>query len=249
MSTEFRGEMMYPRQTNIKGATPSIDGGCLFRTVNTGSTTITSFRNMENGQRFFVFVDDLNTAIQPGAALVMGGGAYVAGTKGWIEFIVDKGIAYELYRSVQISQKDYGVIDGEGGDIDIGAANTWEKFDGFQTNGPSSATVTADQGNSRIQVLQAGDYKITVTGQDSDWASASTNSTLDIAIYTGPIGSLVSRKIRNVLAASDTNQPFTLIHTRALAALDVVEFWVRSSDAASSTLEWVGLEMSVEAVG
>ncbi|MGW8300417.1 MAG: hypothetical protein ACWGNO_00030 [Desulfobacterales bacterium] len=84
-------------------ATPSINepGTNIFKTQNTGATTITSFDNRFEGQVFTIIINDANTTIADSASIQLAGGVNFVGTvNDTITFVIDGTTAKEICRSV-----------------------------------------------------------------------------------------------------------------------------------------------------
>jgi hypothetical protein len=81
--------------------TPSVSGSRLFKTNNTGATSITTFDDGVAGEEITVVFGDVNTTLVDGATLVMAGSANktFAATDVWTG-IFDGSVWYEKSRSI-----------------------------------------------------------------------------------------------------------------------------------------------------
>lgn len=62
--------------------TPSVGGGSIFKTNNSGATSITTFDNGRNGQHVIVIFGDANTTLVNSATLEVSGDANFTGAAG-----------------------------------------------------------------------------------------------------------------------------------------------------------------------
>lgn len=76
---------------------PSVATGGVFRTANTGATSITTFDDGRNGQRIVLIFKDANTTLVNGATLEINGDANFTGANGDVkEFVLDSTVWREI---------------------------------------------------------------------------------------------------------------------------------------------------------
>lgn len=232
---------------SVNDTTPKLTDYNIWKTANTGATTITNFDGGVEGNLYIIKAGDNNTTIADNADIVLSGQVdYEMATGDTITFMHENRVWYEIGRMQQVTGTYAEIYLADGSTAQtIATGAGYTKITAFATNGESN-NCTADVANDKITITEVGKYKVNLT---LNGAIDTANTQFDGAVFMN--GSIQNNiKCYNEFIAANKN-----CSAHICGIIDVttanwdVDFRVRHDDGGNVDITLANANLNVEKIG